>query len=83
VIACNNDGIWNDIGATVKFTVEPYFYQTTWFLVLAALSVVGGVALSVKRMAMRKYRRKLAQIEEQHAIARASPRIFMMTSARA
>ena len=75
VIACNNDGVWNEIGATVRFTVKPYFYQTAWFFVLAAASVVGGVALAVRRMAMRKYRRKLAQIEEQHAIERDRARI--------
>jgi signal transduction histidine kinase len=63
------------VGATVKFTVEPYFYQTTWFLVLAAISIVGSVAYGVRRMAMRKYRRKLAQIEEQHAIERDRARI--------
>ena len=75
VIACNSDGVWNKIGATVKFTVKPFFYQTTWFLVLASVSVVGGVAYGVRRMAMRKYRRKLAQIEEQHAIERDRARI--------
>jgi len=31
VIACNNDGLWNRQGATMHFTVEPFFYQTYWF----------------------------------------------------
>jgi len=75
VIACNNEGIWNNVGATVKFTVKPYFYQTTWFLILAAASVIGGVALGVRRMALLKYRRKLAQMEKEHAIERDRARI--------
>jgi signal transduction histidine kinase/ligand-binding sensor domain-containing protein len=75
VIACNNDGVWNQVGATVKFTVKPYFYQTAWFVVLACVSVLGGVAYGVRRMAMLKYRRTLAQMEKEHAIERDRARI--------
>lgn len=31
VIACNNDGVWNETGATLGFTVAPAWYQTTLF----------------------------------------------------
>jgi PAS domain S-box-containing protein len=31
VIACNNDGVWNDEGAHLDFTIAPTWYQTTWF----------------------------------------------------
>ena len=31
VIACNNDGAWNNTGATLDFSIAPYFYQTLWF----------------------------------------------------
>ena len=31
VIACNNDGVWNDKGATFEFTLAPHIYQTRWF----------------------------------------------------
>ena len=31
VIACNNDGIWNESGASLDFTILPAYYQTTWF----------------------------------------------------
>jgi signal transduction histidine kinase/ligand-binding sensor domain-containing protein len=31
VIAANNDGVWNDKGATLDFDVLPALYQTTWF----------------------------------------------------
>src|SRR6202158_4151093 len=27
VIACNNDGVWNEAGASLKFTILPAFYQ--------------------------------------------------------
>lgn len=75
VIACNNDGVWNMTGATIKLTVQPYFYQTTWFLALVCISALGGVAFAVRRMALLKYRRKLAQMEKEHAIERDRARI--------
>ena len=31
VIACNNDGVWNQDGATVDFSVAAAWYQTGWF----------------------------------------------------
>ena len=41
VIACNNDGIWNQVGAAIKLIVLPYFWQTWWFKVLLILAVAG------------------------------------------
>jgi signal transduction histidine kinase/ActR/RegA family two-component response regulator/streptogramin lyase len=43
VIACNNDGAWNTVGATLSLTLQPYFYQTAWFAGLCALVVILGV----------------------------------------
>ena len=40
VIACNNDGIWNDIGASLNVTLQPAFFQTIWFLALCGVLVV-------------------------------------------
>ncbi|HEY0730709.1 MAG TPA: two-component regulator propeller domain-containing protein, partial [Pyrinomonadaceae bacterium] len=34
VIAANNDGVWNEEGAALEFTILPMFYQTNWFLAL-------------------------------------------------
>jgi signal transduction histidine kinase/ligand-binding sensor domain-containing protein len=31
VIACNQDGVWNNVGALVEFTIAPAWYQTSWF----------------------------------------------------
>jgi len=31
VIACNDDGVWNDNGASLSFSVAPAYYQTGWF----------------------------------------------------
>jgi len=54
VIACNNDGIWNETGASIEFYLKPYFYQTILFYVLCGLSVVlismGGYRLRVRQI---------------------------------
>ena len=33
VLASNNSGVWNEEGALLDFSIEPTFYQTTWFRV--------------------------------------------------
>ena len=38
VIACNNDGVWNDKGATLDFSVLPAVYQRAWFRVGCVLT---------------------------------------------
>jgi signal transduction histidine kinase len=40
VIACNNDGVWNENGATLDFSIAPAWFQTKWFLGLCLLSSV-------------------------------------------
>jgi ligand-binding sensor domain-containing protein/signal transduction histidine kinase len=40
VIASNNDGVWNEVGASFRFTLKPYFYQTIWFILLCILAVL-------------------------------------------
>ena len=39
VIASNNDGVWNETGATRSLIILPAFYQTTWFYVLGSVAV--------------------------------------------
>ena len=56
VIACNNDGVWNEQGAMLDFIIPPAWYQTSWFRVLC---VVGLIALCYVL-----YRRKVRQVAE-------------------
>jgi two-component sensor histidine kinase len=39
VIACNNDGLWNETGAAFTFSLAPHFYQTSWFYILSVLLI--------------------------------------------
>jgi signal transduction histidine kinase len=38
VMASNNDGVWNEAGASFDFSVQPYFYQTYLFYALCAVA---------------------------------------------
>jgi signal transduction histidine kinase len=57
VIACNNDGVWNDAGATLEFSITPAWYQTSWFRVLSS----SGFLLIVWAL----YRLRLHQLSQQ------------------
>lgn len=55
VIACNNDGVWNEAGATLALSVSPAWFQTSWFLLLCVaagtLLVSGAYRLRVRQIA--------------------------------
>jgi hypothetical protein len=40
VLACNNDGVWNERSAALAFDLLPAFYQTRWFPLLCALVLI-------------------------------------------
>ena len=40
VMAANSDGVWNERAATLKFSIAPAYYQTTWFRAVSAVSFV-------------------------------------------
>ena len=49
VIACNDDGIWNETGAQLAFTIPPAFTQGIWFKAICIL-VIAGLVYSVYRL---------------------------------
>jgi hypothetical protein len=53
VIARNNDGIWNEQGATLPFSLAPAWYQTPGFRFLSVLIGL-GVAWSLYRLRLRR-----------------------------
>jgi diguanylate cyclase (GGDEF)-like protein len=57
VIACNNDGVWNEQGASVSFTLKPYYYQTGWFralcILVLAVTVVAFFRFNTRRLRKR------------------------------
>lgn len=75
VIACNNDGVWNDEGAALAFTVMPFFWETWWFVSSSVLLVVIAVAVLARYVTRRRLQKRLEQLERQHALERERARI--------
>ncbi|HEX4264251.1 MAG TPA: two-component regulator propeller domain-containing protein [Verrucomicrobiae bacterium] len=75
VVACNKDGIWNDVGASMLFELEPHYWQTWWFRGLMALLVVGGASGTVLYATRRKMQRQLQLLQQRHAIEKERGRI--------
>lgn len=75
VIACNNDGFWNEKGATFGFYLQPYFYQTPWFYALGLITALfifsAGYKIRVRQLKAREnelvrlVKERTATIEEQ------------------
>jgi diguanylate cyclase (GGDEF)-like protein len=64
VIACNNDGVWNETGAAFGFEIAPHFYQTFAFHCLLVLLAVGLVLLIIRLRlgALRRRERELVSL---------------------
>jgi signal transduction histidine kinase/ligand-binding sensor domain-containing protein len=74
VIACNNDGVWNDSGAELSFIIAPAFYQTLWFRVIEGI-FVSGLLWGLYRLRLRQVTAHIqeqlgARLEERERIAR-------------
>ncbi len=41
----NNDGVWNEKGASVKISITPPFWRSWWFRLLTVVSIVGFFVL--------------------------------------
>lgn len=59
VKACNNDGVWNETGAAMTFTIPPFWFETWW-----AKSIFGILAMLALVLASRMYIRK--NLDRQH-----------------
>jgi signal transduction histidine kinase/ligand-binding sensor domain-containing protein len=74
VAASNNTGMWNEAGASFILTIEPVYYQTTWFLLscavvfLAALWI--GYRLRLRQLAWQFHLRMEERVNERTRIAR-------------
>ncbi len=74
VIACNSDGLWNESGATLDFSIDPRYYQTAWFQILCALILIllawSLYLLRLRQATVRIQERLGARLEERERIAR-------------
>jgi signal transduction histidine kinase len=62
VIASNNDGVWNEAGATFEFYLRPHFYQTYAFYAVIALSFL-LMGLMLHRLRVRTLENRKTELE--------------------
>ncbi|MCW5555655.1 MAG: ATP-binding protein [Verrucomicrobiae bacterium] len=74
VMACNADTVWSP-ETTLAITVQPYLWQTSWFLALAVLAGIASFAGLLRFIERRKYRQRLVLLETRHAVERERLRI--------
>ena len=75
VQACNEDGVWNETGATMTITVLPAFWQTWWFLTATGLCLLGVIVASVHYVSTQKLQRQLAALRQHEALEKERARI--------
>jgi ligand-binding sensor domain-containing protein/signal transduction histidine kinase len=64
VKACNNDGVWNEQGATLKIRILPPWWRT-WWAKLAAILLLTGGTVSFYRLRIRNIKRQNKMLELQ------------------
>lgn len=62
VTACNNDGVWNDLGTSLRLQVLPPWWKTWWFRALVVFGMCGA-ALGWHESRQRRLRRARAAQE--------------------
>jgi PAS domain S-box-containing protein len=83
VVAANDDGVWNDTGATLAFTLEPHFYQRTEVRALAILLLVAIASLGVRwrlRLLHDRVRREQAVTERLRQVDKLKDEFLANTS---
>jgi len=60
IMAANSFGVWSLTPSELIISVEPYFYQTKWFMALSILSMFGVFALLWRWRAL-QYKKRQAQ----------------------
>jgi signal transduction histidine kinase/ligand-binding sensor domain-containing protein len=64
VKAANNDGIWNEQGASISIIITPPFWETTWFRILSVLLLVGGL-ITLYQVRVGLIKRQKKKLEEE------------------
>ncbi len=83
VIASNNDGVWNENGATLEFSIAPAWFQSNWFLALCLVAVL-FVIYALYRLRVRQVAKSLSarfdeRLAERTRMARELHDTFLQT----
>jgi len=59
VKAANNDGIWNETGASIEVLVKPPFWRTPLFFILCTVSIIAGFFIFLRWRTSRLRKRNI------------------------
>jgi signal transduction histidine kinase/ligand-binding sensor domain-containing protein/CHAT domain-containing protein len=62
VIACNSFGVWNKEGASFKIYLAPFFWETWWFMLVCAMTVLAA-GYGAYRLRTRQLRLRSEELE--------------------
>jgi ligand-binding sensor domain-containing protein/signal transduction histidine kinase len=71
----NNDGVWNEVGASIAVSVTPPFWKKLWFTTLFWLVIAGSVGGTMRYIEMRRLKRRIELLEQQQALEQERLRI--------
>jgi len=79
LVASNSEGLWNEAGTFVDFSVAPAYYQTTWFLALSTGTLIAVVwaAHRVRLSMVEKHEREISALNERLMKAQEQERILI------
>ena len=70
VRACNNDGVWNETGTSLRVRIVPPFWRTAWFYAVCGIAMLGGTTGGTRFFTQRRFARDLALQKERLEAAR-------------
>jgi PAS domain S-box-containing protein len=82
VRAMNKEKVWSPVETGVAFTVQPFFWQTAWFGVLALLGLVGGVGGTVWRIQSTRNQRAWERRDQERELAEERAQSAALTKAK-
>jgi signal transduction histidine kinase len=75
VTACNEDGIWNEAGATLTVIVQPPFWRQPWFVATTLLFLLGALAGIIYLISTAKLKRELRGLHQKELLEKERARI--------
>jgi len=71
----NNDGVWNEEGASIAVIITPPFWKTWWFMTFTFVSLLVSVGGTIRYIEKRKLMRRIEQLEQERTLERERARI--------
>ncbi|MBI3194527.1 MAG: hypothetical protein HYZ34_08700, partial [Ignavibacteriae bacterium] len=75
ILGSNNDGVWNEEGASIFITITPPYWATWWFRVMMGVLLVGSVSGITRYISVTRMKRTMKELEQQHALEKERLRI--------